>query len=193
MRRARWWFVLAILVAGGVLGAGAVIASLDINRRTSTDNFCTACHSMQRLANNSFFLTSAHHTNPLGVIPTCGDCHIPARNWFEETYTHITQGLSDTYAELTQDFSDPKVWEKRRIALAHEVRETMRAQDSVTCRSCHDRDAVRPTSQRGQAAHALMREGRMTCIDCHFNLVHAPVPPSMSFIRGSGISGAAKK
>jgi hypothetical protein len=27
----------------------------------------------------------------------------------------------------------------------------------------------------------------MTCIDCHFNLIHAPVPPSMSFIRGSGI------
>ena len=38
--------------------------------------------------------------------------------------------------------------------------------------------ASSPKSQRGQAAHALLREGRMTCIDCHFNLVHAPVPPS---------------
>ena len=26
----------------------------------------------------------------------------------------------------------------------------------------------------------------MTCIDCHFNLVHAPVPPTIDFIRGSG-------
>ena len=65
-------------------------------------------------------------------------------NWFDETYAHVTSGLRDTFAEYTHDFSDPKVWAKRRVALAHEVRETMRAQDSVTCRSCHDAAAIQP-------------------------------------------------
>jgi len=105
---------------------------------------------------------------------------------------HASAATRDIFAEYTHDFGDPKVWAARRIELAHEVRDVMRAQDSVTCRSCHSAKAINPKSERGQAAHALMREGRMTCIDCHFNLVHAPVPPTTAFIRGSGIAGAAK-
>ena len=49
------------------------------------------------------------------------------------------RACGDIIAEYTNNFADPAVWEKRRIELAHEVRREMRAQDSVTCRSCHDR------------------------------------------------------
>jgi nitrate/TMAO reductase-like tetraheme cytochrome c subunit len=187
-----WLFLLVVLVVGGVLGAGAVIASVEINHATSTDKFCTSCHSMTFVGNDAHFLQSAHRTNDAGVRPNCGDCHIPKTNWFVETWTHVKSGVRDVIAENTNDFSDPKVWEKRRVNLAHEVRQTMREQDSVTCRGCHDANAVQPTSRSGQAAHALMREGRVTCIDCHFNLVHAPVPPTLEFIRGSGLGRATK-
>jgi nitrate/TMAO reductase-like tetraheme cytochrome c subunit len=192
MRRARWWLLLFVLIVGGFLGAGAVVGSTFIYHDTSTDAFCTSCHSMVPVGNDPHYIQSAHRSNNAGVRPSCGSCHIRQDNWFLETYDHVTSGVRDVIAEYTTDVSNPKVWEKRRVELAHEVRETMRAQDSATCRSCHDRVAVQPTSQRGQAAHALMREGRMTCIDCHFNLVHAPVPPSMTFIRGSGIGGAGQ-
>jgi len=77
--------------------------------------------------------------------------------------------------------------EPRRIALAHEVRDEMRRADSVTCRGCHTESAIRPASERGRAAHALLADRRMTCVDCHFNLAHAPVPPSPDFLRGSGL------
>lgn len=187
----RWSLsIVALLIIGGVLGAGAMIASFEVNRATSTDAFCTSCHSMKFVGNDPQFVASAHQNGAAGVRPSCGDCHIPKTNWFVETYAHATAGVRDAIAEFSHDFSDPKIWEARRIALAHEVRDTMRAQDSVTCRGCHDAKTIAPKSQRGQAAHALLREGRMTCIDCHFNLVHAPVPPTIEFIRGSGIGTA---
>jgi nitrate/TMAO reductase-like tetraheme cytochrome c subunit len=148
---------------------------------------------MTFVANDPIFQHSAHRTNAEAVRPSCGDCHIPKTNWFVETWAHVSSGTRDVVAEYTHNFSDPKVWEARRVALAHEVRDTMRAQDSVTCRSCHNAALINPKSERGKAAHALMREGRMTCIDCHFNLVHAPVPPTTAFIRGSGIVGAPAK
>ena len=192
MLRNRWLSFLAVLVGGGVLGAGALIVSLEVNKATSTDEFCTSCHSMKFVGNDPLFKKSAHRSNSAGVNPTCADCHIPKTNWFVETYTHLTSGARDVYAEYTHDFSDPKAWEAHRVALAHEVRDKMRTQDSVTCRSCHDGKTVQPTSERGQAAHALLRDGHMTCIDCHFNLVHAPVPPSLEFIRGSALGAAAK-
>ena len=182
-------FAFAMLVIGGVLGAAAILVSLEVNRATSTDKFCSSCHSMTFVANDPHFTASAHRANGAGVRPSCGDCHIPKTNWFVETWHHIASGTRDVIAENTHNYDDPVVWARRRIALAHEVRNTMREQDSVTCRGCHDVQAIAPRSERGRAAHSLAREGRMTCIDCHFNLVHAPVPPTIEFIRGSGIGG----
>jgi nitrate/TMAO reductase-like tetraheme cytochrome c subunit len=187
-----WGRLLAIstpVVAGVVVGAIAIVSSVEGNRYTSTDQFCTSCHAMASLAADQNFIRSAHRSNAAGVAASCGDCHIPATNWFVETYTHAAKGIKDIIAQMTHDFSDAAVWEARRIELAHFVREEMRGQDSVTCRSCHTAAIIRPASERGRAAHALLQEGRMTCIDCHLNLVHAPVPPSLSFIRGSGIGG----
>jgi nitrate/TMAO reductase-like tetraheme cytochrome c subunit len=192
MRRTRWLLLLVILIVGGLLGAGGILVSLEVNRATSTDAFCTSGHSMTFVANDPIFPGSAHRANSVGVRPSCGDCHIPRTNWFVETYTHAKSGLRDVIAETTHNYSDPKIWEERRVALAHEVRDVMRAEDSVTCRSCHDAAAIKPKSERGQAAHALLHDSRATCIDCHFNLVHAPVPPTLEFIRGSGIGAKAK-
>jgi len=189
MRRA---FLLLILIFGAVLGAGGILVSLEVNRATSTEAFCTSCHSMVFVGGDPVFLKSAHRTNGAGVHAGCADCHIRRDNWFVETYTHVKSGLRDSIAELTHNYGNATVWEARRVELAHEVRNVMRAENSATCRSCHDAAKISPQSERGQAAHALLREGRMTCIDCHFNIVHAPVPPTLDFIRGSGIGGAAK-
>lgn len=193
MKRWNWLFLGVLVVAGMVVGGGVIVASTAINRYTSTDAFCTSCHTMATLADDSHFVQSAHRANAEGVRVTCSDCHIPATSWFAETYAHATDGIRDIIAEETHDYSsNPALWNARRIQLAHEVREEMRADNSVTCRHCHVADAIHPTSERGRAAHALMREEKLTCIDCHFNLVHAPVPPTMAFIRGSGLGQPAK-
>lgn len=110
--------------------------------------------------------------------PSCGDCHIPTTNWFIETYTNVTSGAKDAFVELTHNFSDPKAWEALRIELVPEVRVQMHDQDSITRRSCHDANAITPTSDEGRQAHALLRQGLATCVDCHTNIVHPPATPS---------------
>ena len=167
------WLVTAIAM-GAVFGAGGILTSVSINRYTSTDAFCTSCHSMTFQAADPFFQHSAHRSNNEGVRPSCGDCHIPRTNWFIETYTHVTSGARDVIAEFTHDFSNPKLWEARRIKLAQEVRAEMHTQNSVTCRSCHDANAIKPISDSGRAAHAMLRQGDVTCVDCHVNVVHPP-------------------
>ena len=97
-------------------------------------------------------------------------------------------GIRDIIAEQTNRFEDPKGWEARGIALAHEVRDEIRRQDRVTCRSWYAAAAIRPPKARGQANHALLRERRVTCVNCHFSLVYGPVPPGAVLIHGS-VSG----
>ena len=176
MQLNRWLFV-ALLIVAALVGAGGVIASVAVNRYTSTDAFCTSCHTMALQADNAYFQHSAHRSNAEGVRPSCGDCHIPRNNWFIETYTHVTSGAKDVFVESTHNFSDPGVWEARRIELEPEVRAEMHAQDSITCRSCHDASAIMSTSDAGRQAHALLRQGVATCVDCHTNIVHPPTTP----------------
>ena len=170
--QANRWLLVAVLFAGAVVGAGGIIGSVAVNRYTSTDAFCTSCHTMAMQAADPFFLKSVHRSNKEGVRPSCGDCHIPKSNWFIETYTHASSGARDVFVEATHDFSDPKVWEVRRVTLAEEVRAQMHAQDSVTCRSCHEVSAIHPTSDDGKKSHALLLQGGVTCVDCHVNIVH---------------------
>jgi trimethylamine-N-oxide reductase cytochrome c-type subunit TorC len=174
----RWLAIFGLIVIGGVVGAGTIIASTEINRRTSTDTFCTSCHSMATLVADPRFQQSGHKANAAGVRVGCADCHIPPGNWFVETFAHFSSGLKDVVADYTRNFDDPAVWQKRRTELAVEVRDLMRRNDSITCRKCHDAAAIRPASDAGRSAHAALQQGGATCIDCHANIVHAPARPT---------------
>lgn len=176
MRKRRWIAIFALVAVGALIGAAAIIASTEINRFTSTDAFCTSCHTMAAVAEDPQYKKSAHRTNAAGALAGCSDCHIPTNNWFVETYAHAVHGIADMFAEMTHNFSDPAVWNGRRIELANRARDAMRRNNGVTCRKCHDVTAIRPVS----AAHTALVQGKTTCIDCHSDLVHArpaPTPP----------------
>lgn len=172
----RWLAVLAVLIAGGAIGAAVIVASTFVNSYTSTEAFCTSCHSMATVAADPHYLQSGHRINAAGVSASCADCHVPATNWFTETYSHAVDGLRDGVAEFTHNYSDPAVWSARLPALAARVREEMRSQDSLTCRKCHDAARIHPASAAGQSAHAMMAQGKITCVSCHANVAHAPMP-----------------
>ncbi len=171
----RWLAIFALLIIGGAIGAAAIVASTFVNRYTSTEAFCTSCHSMASMAADLHYRQSAHRTNAAGVLASCADCHTPANNWLVETYSHAVGSIRDGIAELTGNFSDPAVWAARLPVLAQRVRDEMQGQDSITCRNCHDAAAIHPTSAAGQSAHATLAEGRITCIVCHADVAHAPV------------------
>jgi nitrate/TMAO reductase-like tetraheme cytochrome c subunit len=173
MERKRWLAAVLLIVAGGVVGAGAIVTTTIVNRATSTEAFCTSCHSMAGLAADPHYRQSAHRANAAGVPASCADCHVPSNNWFVETYSHLVDGVRDGIAEYTGSVSDPAVWSARLPVLAERVREEMRKDGGVTCRKCHDPAAIRPPSEAGRAAHAMLGQTRMACISCHSNLVHA--------------------
>jgi nitrate/TMAO reductase-like tetraheme cytochrome c subunit len=166
---------IGILIASAAVGAIAIIVSTFVNHATSTDAFCsTSCHSMVIQSSNDYFQRSKHRNNSKGVIATCADCHIPTTNWFVETYTHVSSGMRDVFMEMTHNFKDPKNWEAHRAELTPEVQAKLRRQDSVTCRSCHDANAISPASESGKTSHAMLKQGGVTCVDCHANIVHPP-------------------
>jgi nitrate/TMAO reductase-like tetraheme cytochrome c subunit len=179
---------ITVVLIGVVVGVVAVLAAEQVDHYTSTDAFCgTTCHSMEAyIANDETFLSSAHRTAIHGVRAGCADCHISKAGLVAATWDHIKGGAKDTYAELMNDFQDPRVWEERRAALAYAVRDKMLSDDSANCRFCHQEDAIEPSRKRGQSLHAEAREEGITCIACHYNLVHTPVEPRESFLRESG-------
>ncbi len=152
----------------------------------TTDTFCTSCHTMKAyVADDETFLSSSHRTTSSGVVPGCADCHIP-KGIIAATYTHIVNGVGDIWGELSNNYDDPGVWQEKRSGLAYAVRDWMRANDSVTCRSCHAEDKIKPARRRGKRQHESAKAEDMTCIDCHYNIVHKPVEPRESFLDGAG-------
>lgn len=172
------WVLLALLLVAACVGAGAIIVSVSMYREEDSSNaFCMQCHTMTLVAGDSYFQRSRHMTNPEGVRPTCGNCHIPTNNWFVNTFTRLSFGIHDSFVELTHDFSNPASWEAHRVDIEAASQAAFRANDSITCRSCHDASAIHPQSQEGREAHATLQQGGVTCIDCHTNLVHPPAAP----------------
>lgn len=177
---------VAGLIVGGIGGLVLALGAEEMDRITSTDAFCTSCHlTGEYIAKSEAYLTSSHRTRTSGVEPGCADCHIP-KGLVPATWTHVIKGVQDLYGEFAYDYQDPAVWKERRPELAYAVRDGMRANDSANCRSCHDEAEIRPARKRGQRQHANARETGMTCIDCHYNLVHEAVEPRQSFLEQAG-------
>lgn len=170
--------IFAFIVIGALLGAGAIIASTVANQFTSTEAFCTTCHSMANVAADPHYQQSAHRSNAAGVLANCADCHVPSDNWFVETYSHVVDGIRDGIVEYTTNASDPAAWAARLPVLAQRVREEMQSENSVTCRKCHDPAQIHPASAAGQSAHAMLARGNVACVTCHANIAHAPPPAS---------------
>ena len=170
-------------VVGAVIAVAAVLANEQIDHYTSSDAFCgTTCHSMQaHVANEPAYLESAHRTAASGVRAGCADCHIPA-GLVASTWAHVKGGVKDIISESMNDFAAPGVWEEGRAERAHAVRDWLLETDSGTCRGCHDESAIEPERKRGQRQHKEAREKGLTCIACHYNLVHAEVEPSQAFL-----------
>jgi len=170
-------------VVGAVIAVAAVLVNEQVDAYTSTDVFCgTSCHSMQaHVADDPVYVASAHRTASSGVRAGCADCHIP-HGIVAGTWAHVKGGVKDIISETLNDFSDREVWERGRAERAYHVRDWLLETDSATCRTCHDEAAIEPERKRGQRQHADAREQGLTCIGCHYNLVHAELEAREDFL-----------
>jgi len=175
--------VVIAFIIGGIAGLIAALTAEEIDHLTTTDEFCTSCHAMQAyIADSEIYKTSVHQTTTSGVRPGCADCHIP-KGLVIATYTHVVNGVSDLWGQMNHDYEKPETWGAEKARLAYAVRDWFRENDSRTCRECHEESSIKPQRKRGQRQHAEARESGMTCIDCHYNLVHEEIEPRESFLQ----------
>jgi len=169
---------------GAVVGVLGVLAAEQIHHYTSTETCCgNSCHSMQAYVSaDQAYVQSAHRTAWTGVHAGCADCHIP-EGLLSATWAHLKGGVKDTFVELTGDLQVPENWESRRAELAYRVRDWLVETDSATCRRCHTHEqAIDPGFRRGRREHRRAQLEGITCIACHYNLVHKAVPPREEFL-----------
>jgi nitrate/TMAO reductase-like tetraheme cytochrome c subunit len=177
------WDVFYALIIGGVAGVAFVLFLIEFDDNTSSEAFCTACHSME-LAAQTYRLST--HYNPVsGVRASCGDCHV-SEGVFAATWDHILGG-KDLLAQISgklygPDYDDPIINALHLPESAFAARKWFKSNDSVTCRRCHVQSAIQGKRADTNAIHREETKGK-SCIDCHINLVHRKVPDEKTFKR----------
>lgn len=171
--------VLFALVAGGLGGVVFMFFLLEFDHYTSSNEFCTTCHSMTYAEVE--YRQSVHYDSASGVRASCGDCHV-SEGIIMATYDHAI-GTKDLIKQLFgADYDDPVVNLLHLPDAAFAAREWFRKRDSATCMRCHTLEAIQGTRANTAAIHQEETDGK-TCIDCHMNLVHRKVPSEQTFKR----------
>lgn len=171
--------VLFALVAGGLGGVLFMFFLLELDELTSSNEFCTTCHSMTYA--EASYQQSAHYVSASGVRASCGDCHV-SEGLIMATYDHAV-GTKDLIKQLFgPKYDDPAINLLHLPESAFAARDWFRRRDSATCQRCHSIDAIQGTRANTAAIHQEETDGK-TCIDCHYNLVHRKVPDEQTFKR----------
>lgn len=171
--------VLFALVAGGLGGVLFMTFLIEVDHFTSTNAFCTGCHSMT-YADESY-KKSGHYNSVSGVRASCGDCHV-SEGVFAATWDHV-MGTKDLLKQLFgPDYDDPVVNMLHLPEAAFHARQWFRDRNSATCSRCHTLAAIEGKRADTAAIHREETDGK-SCIDCHTNLVHRQVPSEETFKR----------
>ena len=141
---------------------------------TNTLKFCISCHEMEENVYQEYRKTT-HFTNRSGVRATCSDCHVP-RDWVHKVIRKV-RASNELVHKVLGTISTPEKFDRKRLEMARNVWETMKATDSRECRNCHDYTTMDPERQKPRARkqHLNAMKAGNTCIDCHKGIVHSKV------------------
>ncbi len=160
--------LLIVGVAGGVVLWGGFNWAMEM---TNTEEFCISCHEMR---DNVFeeYKDTIHYTNRTGVRATCPDCHVP-KEWVHKVVRKV-QATNELYHKALGSIDTREKFEEKRLQLARNVWDNMKATDSRECRNCHGFDFMDVTKQerRAQKRHLKVADNGKTCIDCHKGVAH---------------------
>lgn len=159
--------VLAAFVAGIVFWGGFNTAMEATNKL----EFCVSCHEMNDFVYQEYKGT-IHDVNRSGVGATCSDCHVP-KDWTHKVIRKV-KASRELWGKITGSISTPEKFEAKRLHLAMNEWERMKATDSVECRNCHGFESMMPEFQKPRARqqHLNAMKVGQTCIDCHKGIAH---------------------
>jgi len=171
--------VLFALMIGGLAGIGFIVFLIEFDHFTSTEEFCTTCHSMEIVAEP--YRKSAHYQPESGVRASCGDCHV-SEGVFAATWDHFIGGKDVINQIFGPNYDDPVINALHLPEAAFAARRWFKARDSATCKRCHVKEAIYGSRPDTNAIHLEDAKDK-SCIECHYNLVHTPVPDEKVFKR----------
>jgi cytochrome c-type protein NapC len=173
--------VLSLLAIGLLLGVGAVLAFEATMHATSTEAFCTSCHSM---AENPYqqLQKTTHYSNPSGVAASCSDCHVPRE--FVPKMIRKVQASREVWGAITGVIDTPEKYAAHAPRMKQREIKRLKANDSQECRNCHNaqRMLLPLQSTKAQQFHRTMLADRKTCIDCHTGVGH---PANLAGLNGA--------
>lgn len=182
LRKKTSWKERGVQVAaatGVLVGVLFVFGMIEFDHLTSSEEFCTTCHSMELVAEP--YRKSRHYNSESGVRASCGDCHV-SRNLVMATWDHAMGG-SDLFKQFFgPDYDDPVINLLHLPDAAFAARKWFKERGSDTCLRCHQVDAIQGDRPAIVQIHQSER-GDKSCVECHYNLVHRYVPEQRVFKR----------
>jgi cytochrome c-type protein NapC len=165
------WSLLTLLAIGGILGIifwGGLHTGLEA---TNTLDFCTSCHEMHDTVYAEYKET-IHYSNRTGVRAICSDCHVP-KDWAHKMVRKV-KASGEVWGKLTGSIDTKEKFEAKRMQLATNEWNQMKASGSRECRNCHDWAGMDANKQkpRAQQNHKKAQAEGKTCIDCHKGIAH---------------------
>jgi cytochrome c-type protein NapC len=138
---------------------------------TNTLEFCIGCHEMRDTVYQEYKQT-VHYSNRTGVRAVCSDCHVP-KDWSHKLVRKI-KASGELYGKLMGHIDTKEKFEAKRMELATNEWNQMKASGSRECFNCHHWDGMNSDKQRPRAKtnHANAQKEGKTCIDCHKGIAH---------------------
>ena len=139
---------------------------------TNTMEFCISCHEMRDTVYQEYKET-IHYSNRSGVRAICSDCHVP-KDWVHKIARKTQATFKELPHKMLGTIGTPEKFEAKRMELATNEWNNMKATDSRECRNCHAFEGMDAKKQkpRAQQQHAQAKTERKTCIDCHKGIAH---------------------
>ncbi len=176
---------LFALIIGGVAGIIFILILIEFDHFTSSEEFCTSCHSMEMAAEP--YRQSVHYNSASGVRASCGDCHV-SEGVFASTWDHFIGGkdlLNQIKgAIIGPDYDEPVFHVLHLPDSAFAARKWFIERNSATCKRCHNKQAILGTRVGTEKVHKEDAKSK-SCVECHINLVHRKVPEQKTFKRES--------
>ena len=160
---------IAVAFAAGIIFWGGFNTAMEA---TNTKDFCISCHEMRDFVYEEYTGT-IHDVNRSGVGAVCSDCHVP-KDWTHKMIRKI-KASKELYGKMVGTINTREKFEAKRVHLAMNEWERMKATDSRECRNCHDFESMMPEFQKPRARqqHLNAMEVGQTCIDCHKGIAHS--------------------
>jgi cytochrome c-type protein NapC len=160
--------IASVFFVGGILFWGGFHTAMEA---TNNLEFCTTCHEMRDTVYQEYKET-IHYSNRTGVRATCPDCHVP-HEWGPKVLRKI-KASGELWGKITGHIDTKEKFEAKRMEMATNEWNQMKATNSRECRNCHSFDAMSAELQKQTPykKHLKARDEGKTCIDCHKGIAH---------------------